>query len=87
VPRLVPRSAPMSATGILWLTSRKPTKHSEARLAEMDGRRPFIRPGLHGNVVPQPDSFSAATVHLFDYLVGFDKHVVRHCETERSCRL
>jgi len=43
----------MSATGILWSTSRKPTKHPEAWLAEMDGRLPFIRPGLNGNVVPE----------------------------------
>lgn len=47
--------APMSATGILWSTSRKPTKHPEAWLAEIDGRLPFIRPGLNGNVVPKGD--------------------------------
>jgi hypothetical protein len=49
------RFAPMSATGIPWSTFRKPTKHPEAWLAEMDGRLPFIRPGLNGNVVPQAD--------------------------------
>src|SRR5579872_3808985 len=49
------RFAPMSPTGILWSTSRKPTKHAEAWLAEMDGRWPFIRPGLNGNVVPMAD--------------------------------
>jgi hypothetical protein len=48
-------SAPMSATGILWSTFRKQTKHPEAWVAEMDGRRPFIRLGLNGNVVPTAD--------------------------------
>src|SRR5579872_1038453 len=60
------RFAPMSPTGILWSTSRKPTKHAEAWLAEMDGRWPptEVRILLRSGQAPSTASataFSACT--------------------------